>query len=99
LVARQLMEGRVMVEGGGELEHGAQAMEWFAAKGVRVRCTQCGGEEFGGGHLIPLYVPSLQEERSEDVRGYTALPIMCKNCGHFELFSADLMGLTPQEGA
>jgi predicted nucleic-acid-binding Zn-ribbon protein len=75
-------------------DHGQEADDWFEAKGVQLRCTQCGGQQFSGGRLIPLHAPS-PDEPDEEMWVYTLLPLMCENCGHFEFFSAELMGLVP----
>ena len=73
-------------------EYGDQVDRWFAQKGVQPRCTQCGHDEFGGGDLIPLYALE-RDDPSGQMKGYTAVPIVCQNCGHFELFSANLIGM------
>jgi len=78
-------------------DYGTQVERWFALKGVRPKCALCGHQEFGVGNLIPLHAPTPDDSGGgfAGYVGYTTLPLMCQNCGHIELFSADMMGLGP----
>lgn len=70
-------------------DYGPQVDRWLSEKGVNLTCTQCGNESFGGGEaLVEFHAPA-----EEGMMVYTAVPIMCQKCGHFELFSANLIGL------
>ncbi len=77
-------------------EYEEQAKAWFAAKGVHLRCTQCGGQKFAEGDLVPLATTDPSGEFN-DGKGYWVFPLGCRNCGHFELFDARKMGLTPEQ--
>jgi hypothetical protein len=79
-------------------DYGPQVDRWMADRGVELKCTQCGHQSFGGAFdMVVLPAPSL-DDAEQGMMGYAAVPLMCENCGHFELFSASLMGLTRDEG-
>ena len=69
--------------------------EWFETKGVHPNCPQCGGESFNEVGLVTLHSPE-PDDSTQGMRGYWVFPIECANCGHFLMFNADRMGLTPE---
>jgi ribosomal protein S27AE len=75
--------------------------EWLAAKGVKPKCSQCGGESLEEmehsdrwGRLLGLLgVESRSGRYAESSRsGFTVYPLICTNCGHVLFFSAKKMG-------
>jgi hypothetical protein len=82
-----------------------QVSEWFAAKGVNPTCSQCGSESFeelpvdrkGRPQPWVSLVTSIYHRTDGTIATRVrAYPLMCTNCGHFVLFSADKMGLQYQ---
>jgi hypothetical protein len=78
-------------------ERTQRANEWFAAKGVKPTCSQCGSESFEPlvfedepQNMTLLVVTAADIRGPGGVRAYT---MMCTNCGHLLLFGAKKMGL------
>jgi len=72
-------------------ENRERAQRWFAQKGVRLNCTQCGGDAFDQGGVVALFAANAEDlQQGHALKAY---PLACTNCGHFILFRAEGMGL------
>ena len=80
-----------------------KANNWFAAKGVKPTCPQCGSENFDQpqgwkGRRTNAVGMITAIGRGGTIRGTLATyPLECANCGYLLLFSYEKMGI-PRPG-
>lgn len=70
------------------------AKEWFAARGVKPKCSQCEGESFREGFtagLVERYFAAGPNTGSS-LRQFHTYPMVCQNCGYILLFHAEKLG-------
>jgi hypothetical protein len=64
--------------------------EWLASKGVKPKCSQCGGasfEEYTHLGLVRASERIRRDNRSTRPFMFGTLTLICTNCGHVLLFS------------
>lgn len=67
-------------------------LKWLQDKKLPRHCPCCGYEgEFMGCDVVEL--PIKEDGESSSGTEIPVVPLVCQNCGHVRLFSANLMGI------